>query len=114
MAQQNRTTLKTYFNTGDMPTGAQFGDLIDSMLDILDNNTIEAEGQETVTTDTQAIVFSTPLSAPPTKITLTFWDTNGMPVSGGYDPASLTVNGFSVKVPGNAGETIICNYKAQI
>ena len=31
MAQQNRTTLKTYFETGDKPTQAQFGDLIDSL-----------------------------------------------------------------------------------
>jgi hypothetical protein len=30
MAQQNRTTLKGYFNTGDVPTEAQFADLIDS------------------------------------------------------------------------------------
>lgn len=30
MSQQNRTTLKGYFNTGDTPTEAQFADLIDS------------------------------------------------------------------------------------
>ncbi len=41
MAQQNRTTLKTYFETGDTPTQAQFIDLIDSEFnpsnDTLDN-----------------------------------------------------------------------------
>ena len=31
MAKQTRTTLKTYFNTGDAPTESQFGDLIDSL-----------------------------------------------------------------------------------
>lgn len=30
MAQQDKTTLKSYFNTGDTPTEAQFADLIDS------------------------------------------------------------------------------------
>lgn len=30
MATQNRTTLKSYFETGDIPTEAQFADLIDS------------------------------------------------------------------------------------
>jgi hypothetical protein len=33
MAQQSKTTLKTYFNTGDTPTEAQFVDLIDSYQD---------------------------------------------------------------------------------
>lgn len=31
MAVQTRSVLKTYFETGDKPTAAQFGDLIDSM-----------------------------------------------------------------------------------
>jgi hypothetical protein len=30
MSKQNRTTLKSYFETGDIPTQAQFADLIDS------------------------------------------------------------------------------------
>jgi hypothetical protein len=34
MAYRSRTTLKTYFNTGDVPTETQFGDLIDSMSNI--------------------------------------------------------------------------------
>lgn len=33
MAVQSKTTVKTYFNTGDKPTEAQFGDLIDSYQD---------------------------------------------------------------------------------
>ena len=32
MAVQTRSVLKTYFETGDKPTAAQFGDLIDSAL----------------------------------------------------------------------------------
>ena len=30
MSIQSKTTLKSYFNTGDKPTEAQFADLIDS------------------------------------------------------------------------------------
>lgn len=31
MAQQTKTTLKSYFETGDKPTQQQFADLIDSL-----------------------------------------------------------------------------------
>lgn len=37
MAQQNRTVLKGYFETGDKPTEAQFIDLIDSAVNITDD-----------------------------------------------------------------------------
>jgi hypothetical protein len=37
MAQQDRTTLKTFFETGDFPTEAQFGALIDSEFNIEDD-----------------------------------------------------------------------------
>ena len=32
MATQTGTVLKTYFNTGDQPTEAQFGDLIETYI----------------------------------------------------------------------------------
>lgn len=38
MAEQDRATLKSYLETGDFPTQAQFGDLIDSMPNIVDND----------------------------------------------------------------------------
>lgn len=41
MGQQNRTTLKTYFETGDTPTQAQFIDLIDSQFNP-SNDTLDA------------------------------------------------------------------------
>ena len=37
MAKQNRTILKGYFETGDIPTQAHFIDLIDSDLNLLDS-----------------------------------------------------------------------------
>lgn len=38
MAQQDRATLKGYFNTGDIPTQAQFADLIDSCFNLQEDN----------------------------------------------------------------------------
>jgi len=37
MAKQTRATLKTYFETGDFPTQAQFEDFIDSCVNISDD-----------------------------------------------------------------------------
>ena len=34
MAEQNRATLKNYFQTGDRPSQAQYADLIDSQLNL--------------------------------------------------------------------------------
>ena len=39
MAKQNRTILKGYFETGDIPTQAHFIDLIDSSINMSENNT---------------------------------------------------------------------------
>jgi hypothetical protein len=38
MSEQSRTTLKTYFNTGDKPTEAQFVNLIDSCVNKTDDS----------------------------------------------------------------------------
>ena len=48
MAEQGRTTLKSYFETGDKPTQAQFEDLIDSTQNIAD----DGEGIASVVEDT--------------------------------------------------------------
>ena len=40
MSAETRTTLKTYFNTGDKPTETQFGNLIDSNLNLTDGGTV--------------------------------------------------------------------------
>lgn len=38
MTVENRTTLKTYFEAGDVPTQAQFGNLIDSAANLGEDN----------------------------------------------------------------------------
>ena len=40
MAHASKTTLKTYFNTGDKPTETQFASLIDSNLNETDGGSI--------------------------------------------------------------------------
>ena len=39
MAEQNRTTLKNYFQTGDRRSQAQYADLIDSQLNLAETGT---------------------------------------------------------------------------
>lgn len=42
MAQKNKNTLKGYFNTGDKPTEQQFGDLIDSFHNKVDEPIVQS------------------------------------------------------------------------
>ena len=46
MAKQNRTTLKGYFETGDIPTGGNYVDLIDSpiILDVANTGSLNLQG----------------------------------------------------------------------
>ena len=48
MAKQNRTTLKGYFETGDIPSQAQNADLIDSNLNIYSKKLTEIERDEII------------------------------------------------------------------
>jgi len=56
MATQTGTTLKTYFNTGDKPTEAQFADLIDSNLNLTDGGT--STGTVNLQSDTPLVFTS--------------------------------------------------------
>ena len=53
MAQQNRTTLKNYFQTGDKPSQAQYADLIDSKVNFSESNVgdIDLTGKLNLTGD---------------------------------------------------------------
>jgi len=48
MAEQNRTTLKSYFETNDYPTESQFSDLIDSCENIADDGVLVG-GEDDIT-----------------------------------------------------------------
>ena len=45
MAQETRTTLKGFFNTGDKPTENQFASVIDSVLNLQDTGTQTLSGE---------------------------------------------------------------------
>jgi len=62
MATQTKTTLKTYFNTGDQPTEAQFVDLIDSShfaKDVVTQSGTAAEDLTSVDRDTVWVAATT-------------------------------------------------------
>lgn len=59
MANQDRTILKEYFNTGDRPTESNLVDLIDSNLNILEDKALQAD----VDAGTNDNKFVTPLGA---------------------------------------------------
>lgn len=46
MAVVNKTTLKGYFETGDIPTQAQFEDLIDSLTHVDDSIVVGGEYED--------------------------------------------------------------------
>lgn len=48
MAQRNRTALKAFFETGDVPDEGEFSDLIDSTLNIIDDG-ILLGGEDNIT-----------------------------------------------------------------
>ena len=56
MSVQTKTTLKSYFNTGDKPTEAQFADLIDSCYSLFEY------GNELCTNLPSVIQYSYPIS----------------------------------------------------
>ena len=49
MANQNKTTLKTYFQQGDIPTEGQYVDLIDSQLNVVETTAQTVAGAVTFT-----------------------------------------------------------------
>jgi len=66
MGVKTRTVLKTYFNTGDTPTEAQFIDLIDTLPVAIDD--IAA------TTTATSITFNAAPAVIPTAVGGTYWD----------------------------------------
>jgi hypothetical protein len=59
MAKQNRTILKTFFNTGDRPTELNFADFIDSKLNIQEDKAVQAD----IDAGTNDEKYITPLGA---------------------------------------------------
>lgn len=67
MAVQTRSVLKTYFETGDKPTSAQFGDLIDSAL--MANAKIESASFNAVANTVHSIATSSAITCTLSNLT---------------------------------------------
>ena len=67
MAVQTRSVLKTYFETGDKPTSAQFGNLIDSAL--MANATLESASFNAVANTVHNITTSSAITCTLSNLT---------------------------------------------
>ena len=87
MAIKNRTDLKSYFETGDIPTQGEYSDLIDSQLNLLD-------------TSTQIVVGE--VSASSFKAENHITASGNISSSGTISAATLTVDSYSdINLTGN-------------
>jgi hypothetical protein len=102
MATQTGTTLKTYFNTGDKPTEGQFGDLIDSNLNLTDGGTVA--GDSTFSGNT---TFSAPITASSATN-----NTFGLTTFSGLQNDVITVNGTLQLQTSSSGCIIIASASA--
>jgi len=144
--------FKNRFKTNYLLTEADYGDLLDSLVNVDDvrigglaqydvnkvysagitaiynGNIVEAiqttqgtfnpahwicyniSDVVTFTTVSYAIVFPVKMAAAPTKIILSFVDSEGKVCIGSYDPDSVTEEGLEVSFEGNEGKTIKCTY----
>lgn len=107
MAQQTRTTLKTYFNTGDTPTEAQFIDLIDSSPNPTDDGTTGTGSYVRATSPT----LVTPALGTPASGTLT--NCTGLPLAGVVDSTTEALGVGSLEV-GHASDTTVTRVSAGV
>ena len=133
MAVQNKITLKSFFQTGDIPTEDQYADLIDSSLIVNDNNTgnIQLAGDIIVTGDISAsgqintlshITASGNISASGTLIANKIILDGGSVTSPSYTFAedsdtgisSPSANTININAGGNTGEISITENKVSI
>ena len=95
MAKQNRTTLKGYFETGDVPTGGNYADLLDSYLLLNGENTgsIDIQGSITASGDISAsgiIYADTFQSHGSTEIGVS----DNLNVTGGITASNISSSGY--------------------
>ncbi len=122
MAQQDRATLKTYFETGDKPTESEFADFVDSTQNIVDdgvaitedsvntltNKTVDADNN-TITNIGSTEIKSEMITGQPNKATPVAGDK--VLISDGADSGNLkevdasSFGGGSGDVTGPAGAT---------
>lgn len=101
MAIQDDTTLKSYFQTNDTPTEAQFGDLIDSKVSKTATGTMKVDNIYSETVDGNVRIEDILING--NKIAMGSTQTDGMIVRA-YDIGSWNMN---VSVAGSLTKTVI-------
>jgi hypothetical protein len=130
MAVQTRSVLKTYFETGDKPTSAQFGDLIDSAL--MANATLESASFNAVANTVHNITTSSAITCALSNLTYgescvinrvgnatvcnattTFAFNNGpLYYAAGYSDVSANATGamsYAILIAGNTTRWVLIN-----
>ena len=110
MAKENRTTLKGYFETGDIPNQSQYGDLIDSNLNLKDTSIQIATSQVSAS----ALLSETFISASGDISAKGFVSASGLIAgqSNGSAPYVSASNGnIFVSGTGSFGQIIVSEYK---
>ena len=110
MAKQNRTTLKGYFETGDIPNQTQYGHLIDSNLNLSDTNAQIAASEISAS----ALLSETFISASGDISAKGFVSASGLIAgqSNGSAPYVSASNGnIFVSGTGSFGQIIVNEYK---
>ena len=110
MAKQNRTTLKGYFETGDIPNQTQYGHLIDSNLNLSDTNAQIAASEISAS----ALLSETFISASGDISAKGFVSASGLIAgqSNGSAPYVSASNGnIFVSGTGSFGQIIVSEYK---
>ena len=87
MAEQSKVTLKSYFNTGDVPSEDEFGDLIDSFPQASVTPTLEELSASYFLLDTIDVTFAYPVWLAPFACKITW---AGVMEFSGVIPASDT------------------------
>ena len=111
MAKQDRTTLKGFFETGDIPNQSQYGDLIDSNLNLSDTNIQVATSQISAS----ALHSETFISASGHIATKLNLSSSGLIVGGldgdnNYAYVSASNGSIFVSGTGSFGQIIVTEY----
>ena len=112
MAKQNRTTLKGYFETGDIPNQTQYAHLIDSQLNLSDTNAQVAASEVSAS----ALLSETFISASGDISTKGNLSSSGLIVGGldgdnNYAYVSASHGSIYVSGTGSFGQIIVTEYK---
>ncbi len=121
MAIKNKNTLKSYFQTGDKPTQAQFEDLIDSLKHQNDNsNTTQTQSDWGQNDNTQVDFIKNKPNIPTTtkniiNKSMDLWSVGGTPnpMNNNWRGNNTTLNAFNVDLATNLTSGLLISSTTQ-